>query len=92
MQLHASEPLPCWIYRSGRKDEMYLYLAQEDGFQRVPEALRDLFGTPILVLRLDLHPGRRLAREDVAHVIDDLRHQGYHLQLPPLAVPPVPQA
>jgi uncharacterized protein len=75
--------LPCWIYKSPRKGEMYLYLAAEDGFDMVPPALMERFGTPRLVMRLDLHPGRPLAREDVASVMANLRRQGYHLQLPP---------
>lgn len=39
--------LPCWIYRSPRKDEMYLYITREDDFSRVPEALLQRFGKPV---------------------------------------------
>ena len=28
---------PCWIYRSSKKDEMYLYLARQDAFEDIPE-------------------------------------------------------
>lgn len=62
---------------------MYLYLAQEDGFDCVPEPLRRRFGAPRLVMRLELDAGRRLARVDVARVLEGLRGQGYYLQLPP---------
>jgi hypothetical protein len=75
---------PCWIYKSPRQDGLYLYLAAEDGFDAVPAALLERFGTPRLVIQVDLHPGRALAREDVAKVIANLRAQGYHLQLPPV--------
>ncbi len=74
---------PCWIYKSPRQDEMYLYLAEEGGFDAVPEALMARFGTPRLVMRLDLHAGRTLAREDVAQVTANLTERGFHLQLPP---------
>lgn len=77
-----SECMDCWIYRSGRKQEMYLYLAREDGFDDLPAALRQHFGRPTLVMRLPLDPTRRLAREDVNQVMANLRTQGYHLQLP----------
>ncbi len=77
----------CWVYRSPRKQEMYLYLAQKDGFDRVPDALLARFGDPVLVIELKLDPGRRLAREDVNGVMKNLRNLGYHLQLPPRLEP-----
>ncbi|MGB5201096.1 MAG: YcgL domain-containing protein [Sedimenticolaceae bacterium] len=83
----TDDGLQCWVYRSPRKQEMYLYLAQEDGFDRVPDALLARFGDPVLVIELELHPGRRLAREDVNSVILNLRNLGYHLQLPPRLEP-----
>ncbi len=73
----------CWIYRSSRKDEMYLYLAKKDEFEVVPEALLNLMGKVVLVMELELHPERRLARADVAQVMADLADRGFHLQLPP---------
>ncbi|HIP52744.1 MAG TPA: YcgL domain-containing protein [Chromatiales bacterium] len=75
--------VPCWIYRSPRKAEMYLYLAREEGFDAVPEALLERFGAPELVMELVLHAERPLAREDVGKVMESLRRDGYHLQLPP---------
>jgi len=84
-----SKTIDCWIYRSQRQQEMYLYLAQEDGFGELPEALRRHFGRPALVMQLPLHPARRLAREDVNQVMANLQTQGYHLQLPPDIPPPL---
>lgn len=75
--------LPCWVYRSLRKQEMYLYLAEEDGFDKVPAALLARFGEPVLVIELELSPQRKLARADVNQVMDDLRERGFHLQMPP---------
>ena len=78
-----SESIPCWVYRSPRKDEMYLYLGKEDDFSRVPEGLLSRFGTPAKVMELTLTPQRTLAREDVNKVMQNLRIQGFHLQMPP---------
>ncbi|MET0067005.1 MAG: YcgL domain-containing protein [Candidatus Thiodiazotropha sp.] len=75
--------LECWVYRSPRKDEMYLYVCQEDDFSSVPEALLKRFGTPQRVMSLTLSPGRKLAREDVSQVMKNLESQGFHLQMPP---------
>jgi uncharacterized protein YcgL (UPF0745 family) len=77
------QQLTCWVYRSPRKDEMYLYLGAEDNFDAVPEALLSRFGTPLRVMELTLTPERTLAREDVTLVIQNLRNQGFHLQMPP---------
>jgi len=79
--------LDCWIYKSPRKDEMYLYLAIEDDFEVVPAELLALFGTPQAVMQLALKAGRPLAREDVRDVMRNLRERGFHLQMPPKLVP-----
>jgi uncharacterized protein YcgL (UPF0745 family) len=75
--------LPCWVYRSPRVQEMYLYLAEEDVFDPVPSALLARFGEPILVIELELSSERELAREDVNEVMANLRGRGFHLQIPP---------
>jgi len=62
---------------------MYLYLAEEDNFETIPKPLLDRFGQATLVMELELHPGRDLAREDVTEVMANLREQGFHLQIPP---------
>ena len=66
----ATDKLPCWIYKSLRKQEMYLYLAKEDGFDDLPEALTSRFGRPEFVMELELHADRPLAREDA---LDSIR-------------------
>lgn len=83
----ATDTLPCWIYRSSRKDEMYLYLAEEDGFEQLPELLKKQFGQPSLVMELELSASRPLAREDVGLVMEKLREQGFYLQMPPKLEP-----
>lgn len=79
----GGRPVHCWVYGSSRKQEMYLYLSQQDGFDQLPTELRQRFGEPRLVLELDLDRRRQLAREDVARVISNLQQRGYHLQMPP---------
>ena len=83
----AADNLPCWVYRSPRKQEMYLYLAAEDAFECVPDALLSQFGEPVLVIELELSIERKLARENVETVMRDLRERGFHLQMPPKLQP-----
>lgn len=77
----------CWIYKSSRKDEMYLYLPREDDFEDLPEELMAQFGAPLSVMQLDLHPNRPLSRANVNEVIHSLDTNGYFLQMPPKLVP-----
>ena len=73
----------CTVFRSDRKAETYLYLADDLVFADLPEDLREHFGEPAFVMRLELAKERKLARVDVARVIESLSEQGFYLQLPP---------
>ena len=73
----------CWIYKSPKKDEMYLYISRQDCFDDVPEALLKRFGEPVFVMQLLLTAEKKLARENTRTVINNLHQQGYHLQMPP---------
>ena len=87
MQSEIFGSVRCWIYRSSRKDEMYLYLSEESGFDRVPDDLMRRFGAPTLVMELELRSEKQLAREDVRQVMENLKQRGFHLQLPPVLQP-----
>lgn len=82
--------MQCFVYKSLRKAETYVYLDRRDDFSRLPPGLRDLLGQLALVLELELTPERRLAREDAATVVANLRARGFHLQLPPAEATPRP--
>jgi len=71
------------IYKSSRKDEMYLYVAKSSGLKHIPAALLDLFGKPQLVFDLLLTPEKRLARANAGEILSSLQEQGYYLQMPP---------
>lgn len=73
----------CSIYRSPRKSGMYLYVERSEALARVPEALLAAFGPPQLAFDMVLTPERKLAREDITKVLENLEKQGYHLQMPP---------
>jgi uncharacterized protein YcgL (UPF0745 family) len=76
-----TRPLPCVVYKSLRKQDTYLYVPAEDAFSAVPEALRAALGRLEEVMRLELTPQTRLARDNARQIIDDLRNQGFHLQV-----------
>jgi uncharacterized protein YcgL (UPF0745 family) len=72
-----------YVYKSLKKADTYVYLAARDEFTRLPEPLRTQLGTLEFVLDVALTPGRKLAREDIAVVRDNLVLRGFHLQFPP---------
>lgn len=74
--------MQCYIYRSSIKEGLYVYLADEDGLENLPEPVLKQLGTPELAMTLDLLPDRKLGQEDVRVVLDNLTSQGFHLQMP----------
>ena len=79
--------LRCWVYRSSKKDELYIYLRTKDRFEDLPPKLLELLGSPELVMDLELHAGRKLARAEADTVIEGLLTRGYYLQMPPVTGP-----
>jgi len=73
----------CSIYRSTKREGMYLYVLKADALERVPEQLMAAFGKAIHAFDLVLTPERTLSREDIVVVLENLDKQGYHLQMPP---------
>ena len=63
---------------------MYLYLPQEDASDQVPASLLSAMGELELVMAIDLHAERSLARADVGRVMEELETRGFYLQMPPL--------
>lgn len=72
-----------YIYKSLKKDEMYLYLKSKDDFAAIPEALASIFGPPQFSMVFDISKREKLARVDIDIVKKSLEEEGYFLQLPP---------
>jgi hypothetical protein len=77
----------CFIYKSLKKEHLYLYVDTKDDFSKVPEALFSSFGKMEFVMDLELTPERKLAQEDAVKVIDSLMTKGFFVQLPPINLP-----
>ncbi|PHS74163.1 YcgL domain-containing protein [uncultured Porticoccus sp.] len=73
----------CKIYRSSKNEAMYLYVDHQEDLDRIPEPLLQRFGKPKLAMTLALSLDKKLARADIAKVLEAIREQGYYLQLPP---------
>jgi len=75
--------MQCFIYKSLKKDYLYLYLVNKDDFSKVPEELLSNFGKLEFVMDIELSAERKLAREDPQKIIECLKHQEFFVQLPP---------
>lgn len=75
--------LICEIFKSPRKDEMYLYVDKTEGMERVPEALLEVFGRPVSVTTMLITPEKKLARAEADKVMKEIRANGFYLQMPP---------
>ncbi|WP_430391552.1 YcgL domain-containing protein [Dyella sp. 20L07] len=73
----------CFVYASLRKADSYLWLAKRDDFACIPESLALMLGELRFALEVELSGERKLPQEDPQVVLEHLRTQGWHLQLPP---------
>ena len=73
----------CFIYRSPKKSEMYLYTLKRDDFTNIPQPLIKVFGPPEFSMVINLEKRDSLARVDIKLVKQHLLEDGYYLQMPP---------
>jgi uncharacterized protein YcgL (UPF0745 family) len=73
----------CFVYASQRKADTYVWLHRQDNFEVLPTSLALMLGDLRFVLELELDAHRRLPQEDAEVVMEHLRTQGWHLQVPP---------
>ena len=79
--------MQCFIYKSNKKDELYLYLDKQDDFSSLPEAILKSIGQPEYVMQLEITPERKLARESATNVIKGIKENGFFIQMPPTVLP-----
>jgi len=78
--------MQCFIYKSQKKDQLYLYLNKRDDFSAIPADLLKNLGQLSFVMELQLSPERKLAREDVNKVMSSIASRGFFIQLPPTLI------
>lgn len=75
--------LLCSIFRSPKREGMYLYVRRDQDLRELPEALMKVFGTPVHSMDLLLSAEKKLARVEAEKVMAQIREQGFFLQMPP---------
>ena len=79
----GDEHIHTTIYRSKHKPGLFLFLAEENEFEVVPQEIMQGLGELEKSMELKLHKGRALAQGDVVTVMNNLKEHGFHIQLPP---------
>jgi uncharacterized protein len=75
--------LLCSVYRSNKREGMYLYVRRGDDLRELPEALLKAFGPPVPAMDMMLTAEKKLARAEASVVMAQIREQGFYLQMPP---------
>lgn len=81
--MSETDKILCSVFRSPKKEGMYVYVRKNEGVDNLPEPLLKQFGTPGHVMDLLLTPDRKLARVEVVDVMAAISEQGFYLQMPP---------
>ena len=71
------------IFKGDKKEEMYLYVDQREGLQKVPGDLLASFGRIESVMVLPMTQDKKLARVKASDVLEGISKEGYFLQMPP---------
>ncbi|MCW8107196.1 YcgL domain-containing protein [Alteromonas ponticola] len=72
----------CAVYKTRRKEGMYLYLPNKDKFDDVPEVLMNTFGKPQFVMLLAVKKHEKVAGIESETLQKALSEEGYYLQMP----------
>lgn len=78
--------MDCIVYRCAKQPEMYVYARTDVEVTDLPAPLLQRTGELTVAMELQLTTERKLAREDVNQVMQNLGEQGFHIQMPPNSV------
>ncbi len=73
----------CAVYKSSLREETYLFIEKKGQFDDIPETLLKMFGTPQLLMLIPIDKREKLGFADIKKVKEEMRNNGYYLQIPP---------
>ncbi len=74
--------MQCYIYRSLKRKGLYAFLAKKNEFSVIPKEIILQLGEMELTLEIELTMQKKLAKEDIGTVLENLKNKGFHLQMP----------
>jgi len=72
------------IYRSTKKEGLYLYVPAGQELNELPPTLMTSFGRAEYAMKIVLTKDKKLARAEVEEVMSAIEDQGFYLQMPPV--------
>ena len=74
--------MECFVYRSTKKSETYIYMQDENKLEELPDSLDRLLGKLEFVMKVDLSARSQLANAEIEDVKEQVIKQGFYIQLP----------
>ena len=71
-----------YVYRSSKKEGLYVYLREHDHLANLPEPVTRQLGTAEFAMEIELTAERKLGQENATQVLANLESMGFHLQMP----------
>lgn len=72
----------CYIYRCAARQDMYIYLAEENDFDCIDKQLKNKLGELTYAMSIALNKNTKLAKENPETIIENLKNKKFHIQLP----------
>ncbi|OCG25376.1 hypothetical protein A9G22_00080 [Gilliamella sp. App2-1] len=71
----------CYIYRSTKKENCYLYMGNENDFSTIPDKIISIFGAPIFVMKVLLDGKRKFVVGTASEIEEKIKADGFFLQM-----------
>lgn len=71
----------CYIYRSSKKENCYLYMECENDFSHISEKIMSIFGAPVFVMKVLLDGKRRFVVGTANEIEEKIKEDGFFLQM-----------
>jgi uncharacterized protein YcgL (UPF0745 family) len=71
------------IYRSSKKEGLYLYVKKDTDLADMPQAVMEQFGSPERAMTIMISENKKLANAEAKDVLQAIEEKGLYIQLPP---------
>ncbi len=71
----------CYIYRSEKKENCYLYMEHENDFSKIPEKVLSIFGKPTFVMKVLLDGKRQFVVGSSDEIEEKIKKDGFFLHM-----------
>jgi len=71
------------IYRSSKKEGLYLYVEKDRDLEALPSSVMQQFGEPEKAMTILLTQDKKLANAEALEVLQSIDDKGLYIQIPP---------